>query len=37
VIIIDSQIARTSAAGGERGYNGGKRIAGRKRHLVVAA
>ena len=26
---------RTSEAGGERGYDGGKRIAGRKRHLVV--
>ena len=34
--IVDSQTVRCSAAGGPaRGYDGGKKVAGRKRHLLV--
>jgi putative transposase len=33
--IIDSQSAPTTQAGGPRGYDAGKRIYGRKRHIVT--
>ena len=32
---IDSQTAKTTEVGGEHGYDGGKKINGRKRHIVV--
>ena len=37
VVIIDSQPAETTGKGGARGYDGGRKVNGRKGHLFVDA
>ncbi len=34
-VLLDHQTVKTTAHAGPRGYDGGKKIVGRKRHAVV--